>query len=135
MKYIQWSDELSVNVEEIDSQHKEFIALINELHGAMKIGRDEDMLAGILARLIEYAVIHLVTEERLLKTHGYPDLVSHKKEHDEFKKHIQELRRKFVADQTVPAVKVAEFLRDWLTNHIKLTDMKYRSFLNRKGVF
>jgi hemerythrin len=36
MPIIEWADALSVNVKEIDDQHKRLIDLINNLHDAMQ---------------------------------------------------------------------------------------------------
>jgi hemerythrin len=134
MKYFQWTDELSVNIEEIDSQHKEFITLTNELSGAIKIGRGFDILEETLSKLIEYAEMHFATEVRLMKVHGYPGLASHKKEHDELKKHLLEINRRFNTDKLILADTVLYFLEDWAENHVKKTDMKCSLFLNNKGV-
>ena len=134
MKYFQWTDELSVNIEEIDSQHKEFITLTNELSGAIKIGRGFDILEETLSKLIEYAEMHFATEERLMKVHGYPGLASHKKEHDELKKHLLEINRRFNTDKLILADTVLYFLEDWAENHVKTTDMECSLFLNNKGV-
>jgi hemerythrin len=32
-KFVEWSDELSVGIEEIDNQHKELVDLVNEMQG------------------------------------------------------------------------------------------------------
>jgi hemerythrin len=135
MKYFQWTDELSVNIEEIDSQHKEFINLTNELSGAIKTGRGFDILQETLFKLIEYAEVHFATENRLMKAHGYPGLASHKKEHDELKIHLLEINRRFNTDRLILADTVLYFLEDWTANHVKTTDMECGSFLNNKGVF
>ncbi|MGI6102630.1 MAG: hypothetical protein ACOYET_09155 [Bacillota bacterium] len=39
MALIQWSDELSVGVRELDAQHQRLIQMINELNEAMLQGK------------------------------------------------------------------------------------------------
>jgi len=132
--FFEWTNELTVNIEEIDSQHKEFIHLINELYISIKTGKSSEVPGNILSRVVEYATIHFATEERLMKIHGYPELANHKKEHQELKENLLELNRRFNDGQSVSAGSVAVFLKDWLTNHIRMTDMKYGSFLKIKGM-
>ena len=134
MEFFRWTNELSTHIEEIDNQHKEFISIVNELYEAIKTDREEGILGEILSKLIEYAIIHFTTEERLMKKYGYHDLANHKKEHHEFKKHIVELNNSFYSNQSVFAGTVLKFVKDWLTKHIKMTDMKYASFLKDKDV-
>ena len=78
--------------------------------------------------------MHFATEERLMKVHGYPGLANHKKEHDELKKHLLEINRRFNTDQLILAETVLYFLEDWADNHVKKTDMECGPFLNSKGV-
>ncbi len=43
MALIDWDKSLSVNVEEIDQQHKKLIAMINELNEAMRNGKGKEV--------------------------------------------------------------------------------------------
>ena len=134
MEYLQWTDKLSVNIEEIDSQHQDLITLINNVFMAAQIGKGNDILGEALAELIEFTKIHFATEVRLMKIHDYPDLGSHEKEHDELKKHVFELNRRFNDGQSIRPTTVENFLKDELLNHFQKTDMKFGSFLNNKGM-
>ena len=134
MKYFQWTDALRVNIEEIDLQHQELIKIVNDLAMAIKIGKGDDILNEILAQLKEYAIIHFATEERLLKGHGYPDLENHKKEHSEFKDYVLKLNGEFCTEKSFHPEHVANYLKNWITNHIQGTDRQYSSFLTNKGV-
>ena len=79
MALVTWNDSLSVNVAEIDQQHRKLIAMINELNDAMKIGKGKDVLGGIVNSLISYTATHFKTEEKYFAQFGYPDTEDHKK--------------------------------------------------------
>ena len=40
-RFLQWSEEISVGVEELDEQHKVLVNLINDLHDAMQERRSQ----------------------------------------------------------------------------------------------
>ena len=134
MEYFQWSEELSVNIEEIDNQHQDLITLVNDVFTAVEIGKGDEILGEALNELIEFTKIHFATEVRLMKIHGYPDLASHENEHDELKNHVFKLNRRFNDGQSFLTTTVEKFLKDELINHFQKTDMKFGSFLNDKGV-
>jgi hemerythrin len=77
MSFVSWSDELSVGIEEIDDQHKQFIDMINELHVAMKSGKAASTLPIILTKLSDYAVFHFSYEEKVLQSYNYPEINAH----------------------------------------------------------
>ena len=52
MALIEWNDEYSVKVKEIDQQHMKLVNLINELHLAMKEARGREVVGKILTGLI-----------------------------------------------------------------------------------
>ena len=45
MSLITWDESLSVNVAEIDRQHQKRVAMINELHDAMKSGKGKEIVS------------------------------------------------------------------------------------------
>ncbi len=134
MSLLQWSPDLSVNVKEIDTQHKKLVDLINLLHDSMKSGKGKDVLSQVLNDLTDYTVYHFSTEEKLFEKYGYPEYTRHKKEHDDLTKQVIEIKSKFEAGQNTITVEVMSFLKDWLNNHIKHSDKRYTAFLNSKGV-
>ncbi len=44
MALIEWSQDLSVNVEKADTHHKKLISMINSLHDAMQEGQSTEVL-------------------------------------------------------------------------------------------
>lgn len=131
---LNWNDSFSVNVGEVDNQHKKLVSLINRLHEAMGQGKSKEVLAAILAELVNYTKIHFAYEERLMQTHGYPDLAAHKLQHDRLTSQVMEFAQEFSAGRTMLSIDLMHFLKNWLQTHIKGTDKKYSPFLASKGV-
>ncbi|MEK6737452.1 MAG: bacteriohemerythrin, partial [Planctomycetota bacterium] len=73
MALMTWNNGLSVNIKEIDVQHKKLIELINQLHGAMGEGKGKEVSGKILSDLIYYTVSHFTYEEKLFKQYGYSE--------------------------------------------------------------
>jgi hemerythrin len=134
MALINWSESLSVNVAELDQQHKKLIGLINELNDAMKIGRGKDILERIVNDLVVYAATHCKTEEKYFARFEYPDTFNHRREHIALVRKISGFKEKFDNGSEPLTVEVMRFMSDWLRKHIMETDKKYGKFFNEKGL-
>jgi len=129
-----WNDSFSVNIGVIDMQHKKLVSMVNELHQAMVEGSGKEKLGNILSNLINYTRDHFTTEERLMRTHAYPDFLAHKSEHEHLTGTVVDFQRRFQSNEVGLTIEVMEFLKNWLCNHILGSDKKYSPFLNAKGV-
>lgn len=134
MPIMNWSENLSVGIVEIDAQHKNLLAQINQLHDSMKEGKGKEALGKTLDELVTYTAYHFKTEERFFLKFAYPDTPAHKKEHDDLTKKAVDLKDKYSKGQMVLTIEVMNFLKDWLTNHIMVSDKKYAPFLKAKGL-
>ncbi|MGX9726908.1 MAG: bacteriohemerythrin [Candidatus Electronema sp. VV] len=134
MSLIKWDESLSVNVAEIDSQHRKLVAMINELHDAMKSGKGKDVMGRILSGLISYTDSHFKVEEKYFAQFKYPDTVAHVKEHVAFVKKVSDFRHDFESGRLTVSIDTLYFLRDWLQGHIKGTDKKYSAFFHENGL-
>ncbi len=134
MALITWTEDLSVNIAEMDKEHKQLVAMINELHEAMASGKGKDVLGGVLARLVDYTKFHFAAEEKLMSSNKYPGYLSQKAEHDNLTKKVLEIKTRLDAGNMVVTVEVMTFLKDWLTKHIMGVDKKYSSFFAGKGI-
>ena len=134
MAFIDWSNNLSVDIKGLDDQHKKLIDLINQLNDAMKVGKGKDVIGKVLGSLIDYTKYHFGAEEKLMQTHSYPSYIIHKKAHDDLTKQALDLQKKFEAGNLAITIEVMGFLKDWLSKHIMSTDKQYTSFFKGKGV-
>lgn len=134
MSLISWNDRMSVKVKEIDDQHKQLIAMINELNEGMQKGRGQDALGKLIAGLAAYAVMHFTTEERHFAALNYPEAPAHKAEHEKFVAEVSAFKRNFDAGTVGLSIPVMTFLSKWLRQHIMGSDMKYAPFFAAKGI-
>ncbi len=131
---MNWSEELSVGVSEIDDQHKRLILLINTLHDAMLAKQGKQAVSGILDELASYTVYHFKTEEQYMEKFGYPAYQSHRLEHGSFIQSVDSFMNDYSAGKLGLSIDIMNFLRDWVSNHIKGTDKKYSAFFREKGL-
>ena len=134
MALIEWTDSLSVNVAEIDRQHKKLIAMINDLNDAMRQGQGKDVAGKIINGLISYTETHFSTEEKYFDRFGYPEADGHKKEHAAFVQKVSEFNNGFEKGKLGLSIELMRFLSDWIKNHIMIVDKKYGPFFNEKGL-
>jgi len=116
----------SVGIQVWDSDHNIVLDQINKL-------QNTDPSAGeikqLMISLLHFAEIHLRSEERMMQELGYPDLESHKQEHDKFRQWFKEQNQlRLRAPEDWDNQKVSCYLRNWWTSHIQEVDMAYKDF-------
>ncbi len=122
---LAWSDKFSVGCEQIDKQHKVLVDLVNKLYDAFVHAKANQVITEILNEMAKYTVYHFSTEEDLFEKYGYSDKENHKNEHELFVKKVKEFIEKVENGEFTVSYEVMIFLKDWLSNHILKTDMKY----------
>ena len=126
---MQWSDQLSVGIQEIDEQHKILVDLLNQLHQAIIHHHGAEVCSGIMNKLCEYTKIHFAVEESILRILDYPDYESHKTHHEELLNQVQQLRTKMETENHSISFELLHFLKKWLTIHIMEEDSAYTEHL------
>ncbi len=134
MPFIAWTSDFSVGVAEIDDQHRNLIDLVNDLHQAMTEGHGWNEMEATFKGLSAYIQKHFSYEEGLLEKFNYPDMDLHRLEHKVFVRQIQKFRSQYDAGEYLISQKVMNYLKEWLTQHIKVIDKEYGPFLNQQGI-
>lgn len=132
--YVEWKDEYSVGIDSIDQQHKKLLSLINQLQTAVDYSTGEEFEREALDELVDYTKTHFTYEEGLLKDNDYPDFVPHKAQHEEMIKEVEKVLAEYEKDHDAAMRNAADYLKEWLINHINGTDKLYSSHLISRGV-
>jgi hemerythrin len=131
VKDIVWSDILSVEVDEIDEDHRKLVNIFNVLNHAVAEKEAPEYLAAVLEELINCTVWHFSHEERLMLKHRYREMEAHKVEHQELIRSARKLQQDLLQANRPVAEEEIVFLERWLTEHILTFDMRLGSFLSR----
>ena len=132
MSYLKWSDKYSLNVEEIDEQHKKLVGLVNDMYDAMQAGKGRDMIEMVIAEFVAYTDYHFKSEEHLLRQNGYPEYNEHKEMHDNLSRKAHSIKEAFDKGNTPSAIEVMLLLTNWLNIHILEEDRKYKPYAQSK---
>ena len=135
MPVLVWSDEFSINVAEIDAQHKKLCDYVNRLHAGVEGRVDREDLRQLLVDLVEYARLHFATEERLMGKHGMSSASRHHKEHETLLRLLEDTVKSISEGNHPIFYSKYDVANDWFLAHIMDHDKKLGAFLNSKGVF
>jgi len=131
--FIPWSENYSVNIKEIDEQHKMLIEMINDLYDAFMKKEHKTKVEEIVSRMAEYTVVHFNYEENLFKEFSYKDSLAHIAEHKLFLEQVGAFQDDLKSNKITLTFKIITFLQKWLLEHISVSDKKYCDIFKSKG--
>lgn len=134
MEKIKWDESFSVGVSEMDRQHRRIIDLINSLIEKQAIEVDSEIISDTLTRMLEYANEHFRREEQYMLESAYPDYSRQRGEHNEFRKKTAFFSIDIIRGKATIPKEILTYLKDWWTNHILESDMRYKDFFSERGV-
>lgn len=128
---LQWTEDLAVGNAVIDNQHRELFDIFNRFLQACHLQQGYDQLIELIGFLDRYVVLHFREEEQLMEKYSYPDLSSHRKQHQEFTRRLGELHTELAKQgPTVPVlIHTNKALLYWLSTHIKQVDVALGKYL------
>ncbi|MBF0467022.1 MAG: hemerythrin domain-containing protein [Nitrospirae bacterium] len=140
---IEWTDDLIIGVDIIDSQHKEFFRRTNLLFQSIETN-DLKEIAKTFLFVKEYVDTHFQTEEDFIKNninyeYGITNYTEHKNEHDAFIRDFAEFERIRIGDKNEMFTIAKEFqpwMQNWWFQHINVIDRKmaiiYKKSMKKK---
>ncbi|MBU0673729.1 MAG: bacteriohemerythrin [Proteobacteria bacterium] len=129
---MEWTEDFSVQISEIDDQHRRWIEIMNEMHETLIKGdvqKVQNITEKILKDMQDYTRFHFTTEEDFLKKIGFPELAQHKKQHSKFYVQVHELLKDVQEEKMVLNTEIMKTMSSWFLNHILVEDMKYSRFV------
>jgi len=131
METIQFSDELRIGIEDLDSHHQHLFRLFNSFcYSFAEVGRRE-RIGLLLDEMIDYATYHFSLEEGWMEANSFPDLCEHRLQHGKFTARVVEIQRDFTDGKNNLSLEIMSFLKNWLISHITGLDRDIGLFEKR----
>lgn len=131
---MRWREEYSVNIQRMDTHHKNMFVRANALLAAISQHQPREQVVEALFSLLSYSRYHFNEEELLMERYGYADIEAHRLRHEKLMEMADRLRQ-YMEGGLLTDRELATYLRDWVVNHVLAEDRKYAAELNAKGVY
>lgn len=125
MPIMTWSADLDIGVDAMNREHQDILHAMNTIYDSVEAGQPGSIVMGQIERLKWVTERHFKDEEAYMQAIQYPDFENHKRMHTrlltDFQGHVETAR----AAGGIPQRAFFDFLRLWLSAHIKNIDRKY----------
>lgn len=125
MALIEWRKEFETGIADVDHEHRELVALINQLHSEMQDGVTPQRVHDFLGEVFAKIAAHFALEESIMRSRRYDEYTAHKVEHETLLDDIREIMDS--AEASGPSSyqeELPRIVRDWFVNHFKTKDAR-----------
>lgn len=134
MSLIEWDNKkFSVQIDEMDAQHKKWIYLINVLHDSLMDKNYDVTPKSAIDEMLAYTRYHFEQEEALMQNINYPAFIEHKQLHANFIIELQSLNVEINSGHIILRSQIMSILKNWLEDHITTVDRRYGEYISKTG--
>jgi hemerythrin len=120
---MNWKDEYSLGIEEIDDQHKLLLLGFSAVEDTIKQDKGWSDIHFSIVELKALARMHFSFEEALMRLFGFSEIKEHSSEHEHFFVKLEEIENHSLRNSL--GAEILKFLHEWLTKHIRGVDKDY----------
>ncbi|NQV55656.1 MAG: hemerythrin family protein [Rhodospirillales bacterium] len=127
-KELIWSAKYSVGDVTLDQDHMMVFNAIDRFKKAIRLNFEVDFVETLFDQLREHADEHFAQEEGYMEKIGFPELESHRAEHEKMKSELNTLHERFSVEKEDTVRELLSFLNNWWLRHITEDDAAYKDF-------
>jgi hemerythrin len=125
---VTWDDTMSVGIAEIDADHKQFLAFVDDFNRSVEVRMSAADIEKRLQALLDDATAHFANEERLLHQWGYPGADDHARMHAELLDTLDYIRAQISLGHDAEWVQAGLSVKQALISHVLNEDQKFAGF-------
>jgi len=118
-----------VGVADVDHEHQQMIALINELYANMSGTDGRFGVEDFLGEIYNQISAHFALEEKIMRQHRYDQYEDHKHDHERLLDELRDMMDDYEENASFDDDALSEQLRSWFTEHFKTRDARLHSHL------
>jgi hemerythrin len=134
MPIMTWDDSLDIGVHEMNREHQDILDAMNAIYDAHQAGKTGGVINSMISHLGAVTTRHFRDEEAFMARIKYADLENHKRIHAKLLTDFAAHQAAAAAAGGAPSPAFFQFLRLWLSAHIKCIDLKYAEYSRKPGV-
>jgi hemerythrin len=131
MALVTFDKSYSVGTPLVDEQHTGLFDALDELHMALLKGKTNAVVGSLVEDLLAYTRSLFAAEEAMLAKARYPDLGEHQLQHRKLIAQVAEYAERYKRGKAALSPALINFLRDWLTRHIRREDRACDAWLSQ----
>jgi hemerythrin len=124
MALIEWRDDFSVGVAEVDHEHRELIDLINQAYAELVAGSSGASPSEALGEIHARIAGHFALEEKVMRQARYDRLAAHKAAHETLLDEIRDFMDACELGQTLDEAAFGARLAEWFGEHFRTEDAR-----------
>ena len=129
MPLIEWKDEFSVGVPDVDHEHRQLINLINGLHEAMSGENATITVLDFLGEIHTHVAAHFALEEKIMREKHYDQYQEHKQGHERLLDEISDIMDAYEDNAFFSDREFADTIENWFAEHFRTMDARLHKLL------
>jgi hemerythrin len=129
MALIEWKDDFSVGVPDVDYEHQKLIALINDLHDAMSRDNSDVTVMDFLGEIYAHVAAHFALEEKIMRERNYDQYSDHKADHEALLDELRDIMDDYEENAFFSDDTFANAVGSWFSDHFRNRDARLHKHL------
>ena len=124
MGLLDWRDDFSIGIPEVDHEHRLLIDLIGALHERLVEQQQGAGIGEFLGELHSQISAHFALEEKIMRSRRYAGFADHKQDHERLLDEIRDIMDGYELHGRYDAGELGTALETWFGEHFRTHDAR-----------